>query len=896
MTTTMADPSRKTACPAGFAKHNGGVNAARIITCGLLLLTCRPAAAESPADRHFLDKVKPLLDLRCVSCHGPDKQKGGLRLDSRAAALKGGDSGPGLVPGKPGESLFLQAVLHAKPDLEMPPKEKLTAADIAVLERWVADGAPWPEGTAATTRPALAPGERIGDAWSDPRNPIVRIFGGQRLDLWSLKPIRRPEAPAVQTPEWARNPIDRFILARLEAAGLRPSPEADRRTLIRRLSYDLTGLPPTPQEVQEFLSDASPDAYEKLVDRLLASPRYGEHWARQWLDVVRYSDSNGFDWDEFRPQAWRFRDYVIRSFNADKPFDQFVREQLAGDELLDGPPRTPEEQDRLIATGYLRLGPHDNAAPLFNEQARSRAELMADLVETTGSAFLGLTMSCCRCHDHKYDPISQADHYRLRAFFEPVKFADDVPIDLAPEQEAIRAHNEAIEAKLKPAQEQRDAVLSAVKNRLRRERRATLPQEEQDLLKVPEDQRTGELKEKVEAVQQKIKPSDKEVVAALSPEEKATHEALSRQVDELKKQTRPFTRALLMTDGAGPPPATKVLFQGDYKQEREAVEPGFISVLDPNPAVIRKPANPKTTGRRLALAEWIVSPANPLTARVLANRVWQGHFGRGLVATPNDFGLAGARPTHPDLLDWLASELVRGGWSLKKLHRLIVTSATYRQSSAVANPLASADTGSVPAAPAQIDTHNDLLWRQHLRRLSAEQLRDALLATSGLLREREDGPPIWPELPAEVLQANPAFLDDNAEKTKGWYPSPPAERNARSVYLIQKRTVRVPFMETFDLPDNSTSCPRRTESTVAPQALSLMNGPLAVEAARAWADRLRQEAGPDPAAQVRAAFAQAFQREPDAEELRACLDLLNRRSLPELCRALLNVNEFVYVD
>ena len=804
----------------------------------LVIPAARAAAMPSDAERHFLDKVKPLLDSRCVSCHGYDKQKGSLRLDTHAALLKGGDTGPGIVPGKPADSLILKAVMHTAAGLEMPPKERLTATDVAVLERWIRDGAPWPHTPSPSTQPTPSPTERLGNAWTDPRNPIVRIFGGQRLNLWSLKPLTRPEPPAVRRADWPRNAIDRFILSRLEADQLAPAPEADRRTLIRRVSYGLSGLPPTSEEVSAFLADTSPDAYEKLVDRLLASPRYGEHQARQWLDVIRYSDSNGFDWDEFRPHAWRFRDYVIRSFNADKPFDQFVREQLAGDELLDDPPKNPAEQDLLIATGYLRLGPHDNAAPLFNEQARSRAELMADLTETTASAFMALTMSCCRCHDHKYDPLSQADHYRLRAFFEPVKFADDLPIDLAPEQQSIREHNKSIDACIKPLQDQLDAIASAAKAKLGKE-----------------------------------KPEAKEINAALSEQDKATQKSLTKQIEELKKQKRQFTKALVMTDAEGKPPVTKVLFQGDHKQEREPVVPGFISILDPNPASIRKAINPRTTGRRLTLAEWIVSKDNPLTARVLANRIWQQHFGRGLVATPNDFGLAGARPTHPELLDHLAAQLVTDAWSLKKLHRAIVTSATYRQA----------------ASPRDATG-------QTLRRLSAEQLRDSLLSISGLLTHRTGGPPVWPELPAEILQANPAFLDDNAERTKGWYPSPPDQQNVRSLYLIQKRTVRLPLMETFDLPDNSVSCPRRTESTVAPQALSLLNGEPTVQASRAFAARVENAAGADPAAQVRAAFAFALQRTPSAQEHRACLSLLQSRSLPELCRALLNTNEFLYLD
>jgi hypothetical protein len=867
--------------------HNLAVRAASTVSA-LIFSAVIVRGDDGRAERHFVEKVKPLLELRCISCHGPDKVKGGLRLDSRAAALKGGESGPALVPGKPAESLIVQAVMHARPDLEMPPKDKLTRADIAVFERWIKDGAPWPEMKLVGAAPKLPSGERLGNAWSDSRNPIVRIFGGQRLGLWSLKPIRRAELPSVRRKDWAQTPIDRFVLARLEARGLEPSPVADRHTLARRLYFDLTGLPPTPEEMREFLADQSADAYEKLVDRLLRSPRYGEHWARLWLDVIRYSDSNGFDWDEFRPRAWRFRDYVIRSFNNDKPFDQFIREQLAGDELLAGPPRDAMEQDYLIATGYLRLGPHDNSAASFNEQDRSRAELMADLVETTGSAFLGLTMSCCRCHDHKYDPLSQADHYRMRAFFEAVKFADDLPLDVAGDQDAIERHNQAFESRLKPLEQQRDELWKGVKARLREERIGKLSQEERDLLKLGKDQCTSEQKEKIQAIEKKIDPRDKEITAALNAEEKAKKEEWAKQIDGLKSQKRSFTLGLLMTDTSDKIPVTRILFQGNYKQERDPVEAGFISMLNPNPAVLRQPLNPKTTGRRLTLAEWIVANDNPLTARVLVNRIWQNHFGRGLVATPNDFGLAGAQPTHPELLDWLASELMGQGWSLKKLHRLIVTSAVYRQVSSSSERLTKRATA--------IDSENNLLWRQNLRRLTAEELRDSLLAVSGNLLERSGGPPVWPDLPAEILQANPAFLDDGPDKTKGWRPSASNEQGVRSIYLVQKRTVRVPFLETFDLPENSVSCARRTESVVPTQALALLNGSAATQGARILAARVGNSGESSPGKLVDLVFDFVLQRKPTADERRACVTLFEQRSLVELCRALLNLNEFIYID
>jgi hypothetical protein len=702
---------------------------------------------------------------------------------------------------------------------------------------------------------------RVGDAWSDARNPVREHWKGERLDLWSLKPLQKISVP--QSPG-TLHPIDHLL--RKSSPAPANATEASRRALIRRLAYDLTGLPPTAAEVDAFVADRSPDAYERLVARLLASPRYGEHQARAWLDVVRYSDSNGFDWDEFRPRAWRFRDYVIRSFNADKPFDRFIREQLAGDELLAAAPRDAAEQDALIATGFLRLGPHDNSAASFNEQDRGRAELMFDLVETTGSAFLGLTFACCRCHDHKFDPLLQADYYRLRAFFEAVKFSDATPLDLAAEQEKIRAHNDAIDAELKSLKQQREAVLDASRQRLRAERVAKLGADEKALADLPKEKQAGDAKAKFEAVQKKITPGEKEIAAALTKDEKARHDELGEKIKPIEARRRAFTLGLLMSDGDGKPAETRVLFQGNHKIPRDGVVPGFPSALDPNPAALRPAANPKTTGRRFALAGWIASPANPLTARVFVNRIWQQHFGEGLVATPNDFGLVGARPANAELLDWLAGEFIRGGWSVKNLHRVIVTSVAYRAAT---------------RAP---------------RRLTAEQLRDSLLAVSGLLTAKDSGPPIWPELPAEVLQANPAFLDDNAEKTKGWYPSPKAEQFARGIFLVQKRTVKVPFMETFDLPDNAVSCARRDRSTVAPQALTLLNGPLTIDAANALATRIQRESGDAAEVRVRLAFRLVLQRAPSAAEAATSAKLLETLTLTELCRALLNVNEFLYVD
>ncbi len=850
------------------------------LTAVLLMQVGAVAAEQSDPTRHFVDLVKPLLEGRCISCHGPDKVKGGLRLDSRAAILKGGDTGPSAVLGKPAESLLVAAVMHAKKDLTMPPKEKLTPRDIAVLERWIRDGLPWPDNTPATAAVAApADGPRIGDAWSDSRNPIVKIFGGQRLDLWSFKPVTNPPLPRVKRTSWVRSDLDRFTLARLEAAKAKPMPEADRRTIARRLYFDLTGLPPSPEQVAEFELDRNDGAVNRLVERLMATPRFGEHWARLWLDTVRYSDSNGFDWDEFRPQAWRYRDYVIRSLNEDKPIDEFIREQLAGDELLSGAPSSPADRDRLIATGFLRLGPHDNSAPSFNEQDRSRAELMADLVETTGGALLGLTMSCCRCHDHKHDPLSQADHFRLRAFFEPVKFADDLPLDVGPEQQAIRSSNAGVDAELKPVRKDRDDLVASIRKRLRDAKVSALPSNEQQLVTLPNDRVTGAEKPNRAALEKKLEVSDKEIDAGQTKDEKARREELSKQIAAIDKRRRSFETGLLMTDATNSPPTTRILFQGDHKSPRDPVLAGFPSILDPNPAVFAKPSNPATAGRRLALAEWIVSGRNPLTARVFVNRVWGALMGRPLVDTPNDFGFAGAKPADAALLDHLATGFVRDGWSVKRLIRRIVCSATYRQS-----------------ATPHVDQTELVSALREPRRLTAEQLRDSILQTSGLLTPRSGGAPVWPDIPHEVLDANPAILDDNKEKTKGWYPSEKKEQFTRSIFLVQKRNTRVPLLETFDQPDNAVPCAKRAVSTVAPQALTLLNGPLTIAAANALAARVERGSGSDRKKQVQSAFALAFQRRPDRAEAAACLELLDLRGLPDLCRALLNANEFVYLD
>ena len=774
--------------------------------------------------------------------------------------------------------------------------------------------------------------ESVGDAWSDPNNPIVQRFEGRRLDLWSLQKPQRPALPLVKREEWVRTPIDAFILAKLEKKQLAPSPPADRHTLIRRLYFDLIGLPPSPQEVAAFINDSSPDAYEQLVDRLLTNPQYGVRWARHWLDVVRYADTNGFERDEFRPTQYHYRDYVVRAFNNDKPFDTFIREQLAGDELppAPNPPRNQAEVDQLIATGYLRLGPYDTTGAIFGEDRKGHDQLMADLVNTTAEAFLGLTLTCANCHDHKYDPISQADHFRMRAFFAAVEFHDDMLIDTSAMQDEINNHNAPVEAKIAELQQQIGNLFALTKKKLAAERRAKFTPEIQELLETDEVERDEPTKDQLKPFVEQLNISDDDALAALLEADRQRHDDLATQIQQHNNQKRVLATALGMTDAGATAPATHVYFQGDYTHPLDEVSPGFLSVFDPGSARIGQPANADTTGRRTALANWIASSDNPLTARVLMNRLWQHHFDRPLVATPNDFGYGGARPTHPDLLDWLAVEFMQpiaGGapWSVKGMQRLIVLSAAYRQGNgqalstdqAAGSVSGSADQPTSPKSdfqnPHSVDPDNILIWCRLPRRLDAETLRDAMLAVSGSLHSTDHGAPVWPEIPVAVKGANPKLLKgEESDGLAGWYTTMPAEESfVRSLFTIQKRSVKLPFLDAFDQPDANCSCARRYISTVAPQALMLLNSPFAVEMANRFADRVATQAGEDSAQRVDATFRFALARLPDEEERATCFQLLQthtarhdqakvaspeQAALVDLCRALMNVNEFVYVD
>lgn len=846
-----------------------GQNRFRVFTLLVILVVASGVwesvllAQDSDETLRSLQRIGPnLLREHCANCHGADKQEGNLRLDTREAALLGGDSGSAVVVGAATDSLLIHA-LHGANDVSlMPPQNPLAAESIEALTQWIDQGFDWERNE------PNEPMNGSGDAWSDSNNPVVVQFNGRRIDLWSLKPMKQYPVPDVIQPLWARTPEDRFVQSKLEDAGLEPAEEASRRTLLRRATFDLTGLPCDEDELREFEQDTAPDAFERRVDRLLASPRHGEHVGRLWLDVVRYSDSNGFDWDEFRPLAYRYRDYVIDAMNIDLPYEQFVREQLAGDELAGQTIDDERELQGWIATGYLRMGPHDNAAGLFNEQDRSRAELMQDLVDTTTAAFLAQTYSCCRCHDHKTDPLLHADYYRMRAFFEAVEFADNRVLQTTAEAARDDALAAELDVHIKTIADRNYRILAAIKQRLRDQQIA-----EEEL-------------------------TDEKLREAADESQREQLEKNDRRIEELESQKPDRRRALVMTDSGSAAPATFVLYQGDYRQPREEVSLGLPSLFDPMPLEIRATEN-GTTGRRIRLADWIVAPDNPWTYRVIANRVWQGLFGQGIVSSSNDFGWTGSLPSHAELLDHLALRLIADEGSLKSLRRRLVLSSTYRQAGAEVDSQSQADRQQRAAA---IDPENRLLWRAPLRRLSAEQMRDAMLAVGGALDTRVGGPSVWPVLPDEVMAVNPALLDDNETRTKGWYPSDPSQQRVRSLYLVQKRTVRVPWMETLDLPENSVSCARRDVSIVAPQAFTLLNNPISVAAAQALAERIQAEsaeaAGEQASAElwVKIAYRRVLQRDPDPLEQEACERFLESRSLEELARVLLNTNEFAFVE
>jgi Protein of unknown function (DUF1553)/Protein of unknown function (DUF1549) len=648
----------------------------------------------------------------------------------------------------------------------------------------------------------------------DTTAPLGTYTAGERRH-WAFQARKDPVPPAFTdavAKGWIKTPVDAFVLARLRKAGLKPTPVADRATLIRRVTFDLTGLPPTPAEIDAFVNDRSSDAWEKLVERLLASPQYGEQWGRHWLDVVRFAESDGYEYDMHRPDAWRYRDYVVDSFNADKPYNNFVREQLAGDEM------DPKNPTYLVASGFNRLGPlRKNAGN--QEVASSRNEVLTEMTNIVGAAFLGMTVGCARCHDHKFDPIRQSDYYRMQAHFAQTQ-ASDLVLASKDEQDAWKAKADPVQQEMRRLQAQ--------------------------LRRAPDG-------------------------------EKAKIEMQLEALDD--KMPAPLASIYTVADEAAKATPIQVLFHGDYLNPlaKVGVRPLGILLPEGTPEAPLDTATP-----RLKLAEWIVDPANPMTARVMVNRVWQYHFGRGIVPTANDFGRMGSTPSHPELLDWLTSRFIEGGWRMKPIHRMILLSSAYRQSSV-----------SPDAAAMAKDSENALLWHFEHRRLEAEEIRDAMLAVAGRLSLKRGGPSYMVPIDAELMLM--------LKRPQYWVPTRDrSEYDRRTLYMIYKRNLRLPFSEVFDAPDTLLSCARREQSTHAPQALELLNGKTSNELAAVFAERLMKERG-TTAERIEYAFRLAAGRAPTEAERSLAMTFLtsapeSAESVKEFGLAVFNLNAFLYVN
>lgn len=827
----------------------------RVASLPLLLLAFSQGAVSAEdldeGQQFFRDEVLPILRDNCFECHAGEEENGGLQLDSRARLLLGGDLGPAVDLEDPEYSELLQAIRWES--LEMPPGGKLDDGAIAIIERWVALGAPYPEEMQGDMSLLEETGERG-----------MQITDEDRA-FWAFQPPARV-TPPVDPENRPGNPIDAFIAARQREAGLTPNGPADPRHLIRRLHYDLTGLPPSQELVEQFVDDPSEEHYRQIVDRLLASPEYGEQWGRHYLDLVRYAETNSYERDGAKPEVWRYRDYVIQSLNSDKPYDEFVREQLAGDEM----PFTPE---RMIATGFYRLGIWDDE-PADPEQALY--DDLDDIVAVTSQVFLGLTINCARCHDHKIDPIRQKDYYQLTSFFAGLN------------RFGVRSAESIEEYSLRPLlpPDQRQQHTEAAK-RFRQQQRhvqATIRKIEE---KVRDDLAPVE-KEDFQYEVNRTRLVKKRVGSVLTQQEFDDYVAAKEELRELERdEPLAVAQALVVTEVGPEPRDSHVLIRGSAHAPGDRVEPAFPAVLGGEQPEIPKSPNPNTAGRRRVLADWIASTENPMFARVAANRLWQYHFGRGIVATPNDFGYQGAPPTHPDLLDWLAQELVRYDWHFKPLHRVIVTSDAYRRSSAH------------ESERWELDPENKLLWRFDPRRLTAEEIRDSMLALTGQLNLQKYGPSMYPII-------EPAVLAGQSQPGSGWGESSQAERSRRSVYIHIKRSLAVPLLANFDAADTDFTCPVRFTTTQPTQALGMLNGDFVGSVAQDLAEFSRRRAGEDVREQVRRVLRRATHRDPSDQEIAWGTELIEKLqtqfghsqadALKQFCVVVLSLNEFIYLD
>jgi mono/diheme cytochrome c family protein len=855
-----------------------------------------------------------VFEAKCISCHGKWRQDGGLDLRTRASLLKGGKSGPAVVPGKPEESLLFKRIASA----EMPPSQdiygdgqyvkRVSADEMDKLRQWIAAG-------------ASSVGEDSPEVKVE-SDPLVKESDRK---FWSFQPPSRPSVPQVSNSQMVRTPIDAFLLEKLEAKGLKFSPEQERLALMRRAYFDLIGLPPSLEEVQSYLNDSHPDAYEQMIDRLLASPRYGERWGKYWLDAAGYADSHGkIDPDRVRPHAWRYRDYVIRSLNTDKPYNQFLVEQIAGDELFDYKATkqlTAEQQDNLIATGFLRTAADDT-----DEGAQNfipyRMAVLSDQVQIFSSAVMGLTMECARCHSHKYDPLPQRDYYRMTAIFQtaydpydwripssafyagaktldlPDEYQRFLPYVSEKESRDAVVHNQPIQGEIKRLENSLDVKAKPLREKLLEEKLSKVPEPvRRDLVKAlekPADERSVLDKYLLERFEGTIKVEPKELEEKFRDFQEESGR-VRKAIKEARSKLVPEPKIQALFDMGGEPTPTYIARRGDYRFPADRVSPGVPSVLADGitPYRVIKPSwTTATSGRRLALARWLVQPKHPLTARVEVNRIWQQHFGKGLVVTPANFGKIGARPTHPELLDWLATEFVRQDWSIKAMHKLIMTSNAYRQSSLVGPDVHGADPDNV------------LLSRFPLRRLDAEAIRDSILKVAGRLDSTPFGP-------AEEIEVTP----ENEVVSKGVKTG-----FRRSIYLLQRRSTPLTMLELFDAPRMDPNCLQRAYSTVPTQALQLWNSEMTRESSRYFAGRVIDAVGDDLEQQIERVYLLALSRRPTVEESRLgreALTGLNRDWLEHLekdipaepksprarwlalatfCHVVLNSPQFVYVD
>jgi hypothetical protein len=852
-------------------------------------------AADVPGELSFESQIRPILKANCFHCHGEeDKAEGKLDLRLARLLVKGGESGASIVPGQAERSLLVKRIASG----EMPPGEKkLTSQQVDLITRWVAKGA-------KTARP-------------EPETPPVGNFTDEERSFWSFQPIQNPAVPDVQNLAQVREPIDNFLLVKLEQRQWNFSADADRRTFIRRLSFDLHGLPPAPDAVEQFVNDPAPDAVERLLDELLASPHYGERWGRHWLDVAGYADSDGYtEGDPVRTYAFKYRDYVIRALNADKPIDQFIVEQLAGDELVPLPYEnlSPEAADKLAATGFLRMAADGTASSGVDVNVASN-DVVSESIKIVSTSLLGMTVGCAQCHNHRYDPITQADYYRFRAIFEPAynpKQWRSPPARLinlwnSDQKLAAKVLGDA-EFKLG---EQRGRELDAIVQEVF----------EREVNKLPEAQRSAARQARSTAADKRT-PEQQQILketpslnvdrGSVYLYEAARIAQFNKQWDERIAEVRSlrpkedFVPSL--TEVPGQIPATHLFYRGEINQPKQELKPGELSILAaaaPVEIPVDDPELP-TSGRRLAFSRHLTGGKHPLLARVLVNRFWMHHFGKGLVATPGDFGYLGERPSHPELLDWLATRFVADGWQLKRFHRLLLTSAAYRQQS-MRQP-------QIDAA----DPDNRLLARMSVRRLEAEEIRDSILACAGSLSDKMYGPasPVAADDVGQIIVGLPyrdlAGGPINQGKTLG------EDEFRRSIYVQARRSMPLGMLEPFDMATLSPNCDLRPVSTVAPQALLMMNNDFVVREAVKFADRVRRTAGEDQSAQVAFAWSTVFSRTPTSEQLAGGIVFLTEQSrqivaripadqidkeppaaqqaLASFCQALLSTNLFLYVD